>query len=58
MSCRVGYLSLLISWPVGDSFFVGEFLSASILLVSYLLVSCLSVSCHAMNYTIAEDQAV
>ena len=41
MSCRVGDLSLSISWFVYEFFSVGEFLSPS-----YYSVSCLSVSCR------------
>ena len=36
MNCRVGNLSLLVSWSVGELSFVGEFLSASCLSVSGL----------------------
>ena len=41
MSCRVGDLSLSISWFVCEFFSVGEFLSPSC-----YSVSCLSVSCR------------
>ena len=45
MSCRVGDLSLSISWFVCEFFSVGEFLSPSC-----YSVSCLSVSCHVTDF--------
>ena len=45
MSCRVGDLSLSISWFVCEFFSVGEFLSPSC-----YSVSCLSVSCRVTDY--------
>ena len=45
MSCRVGDLSLSISWFVCEFFSVGEFLSPSC-----YSVSCLSVSCRVTHF--------
>ena len=45
MSCRVGDLSLSISWFVCEFFSVGEFLSPSC-----YSVSCLSVSCRVTGH--------
>ena len=44
MSCRVGDLSLSISWFVCEFFSVGEFLSPSC-----YSVCCLSVSCRVID---------
>ena len=49
MSCRVGDLSLSISWFVCEFFSVGEFLSPSCYSVSCLSVSCRNVSTEIVS---------